>query len=96
MRDLVAVQPMYGIANATFLRQHPEMAGSLWSTMVGVFTGGLAIVLAATRASGLERKYERQAGPSNRGVRGPGLGNAGSRAAAGDRRARGRAVAPKA
>jgi drug/metabolite transporter (DMT)-like permease len=35
----------YGMSNATFLHQHPEVGGSAWSAIVGVFTGVLAIAL---------------------------------------------------
>jgi drug/metabolite transporter (DMT)-like permease len=33
------------MSNATFLRQHPEVGGSAWSAIVGVFTGVLAMAL---------------------------------------------------
>jgi drug/metabolite transporter (DMT)-like permease len=41
----VAVWTSYGIGNATFLRRHPDMGGSLWSAIVGVYTGALALAL---------------------------------------------------
>jgi len=41
----VASWTSYGISNATFLREHPDMGGSTWSAIVGVFTGVLALAL---------------------------------------------------
>ncbi|AGZ43055.1 DMT family transporter [Actinoplanes friuliensis] len=35
----------YGIGNATFLRRHPDLGGSLWAAVIGVATGGLALLL---------------------------------------------------
>jgi len=41
----VALWTSYGISNATFLREHPDMGGSTWSAIVGVFTGLQAVAL---------------------------------------------------
>lgn len=41
----VAVWTLYGVTNAEFLSRHPEVGGSTWAAVVGIFTGGLAVIL---------------------------------------------------
>ena len=41
----VAVWTLYGVTNAEFLTRHPEVGGSTWAAVVGIFTGGLAVIL---------------------------------------------------
>jgi drug/metabolite transporter (DMT)-like permease len=41
----VALWTSYGISNATFMRRNPDLGGSLWSAIVGVYTGALALAL---------------------------------------------------
>ncbi|TFD93051.1 DMT family transporter [Cryobacterium lactosi] len=41
----VALWTAYGVSNADFLERNPEVGGSLWAAIVGVFTGILAVLL---------------------------------------------------
>jgi len=41
----VVLWTIYGVANAEFLARHRDVAGSVWTAIIGIFTGAFALVL---------------------------------------------------